>query len=741
MNTKIEDLLNLVAKGLVLSLIIILPFFFLTLTTEFFETPKFIALVIITLGLILLWAGAAVATGKLKITKSPVDIPLLLLLIVAVVSTFFSKSPWVSIIGNLPKVHGSLSAIVVYVLLYFVLVTTLKHTSKLKEISNFMLITGLILSAWTLAAYFGTSLPLQGTVFPNFTPTGSSSSTVGLLLMFLPFVYIKLFEQDKYQIKIFPAIVASLFLTTIVLIGTTPLYIATALVLILIFLTESPANIVKNVQFVAPPLALALVFAVLSLVNIPYLTQNPIYSKAQSFPRELQAPFIESWKVSVSSFRDSPFWGSGPSTYPFDFTLYKPIEYNNSKVWNIRFDSAFNEYFQILATLGATGVLALILFTIVALSQAYKVLIHPPAGGSGQDKQLALSTFAFFIFLFLHPATLVTFAMGLLILTLLFVKTQKVGEYNLSVTNYPTSYAQAFDALPGVILMAAILLTMFVIFFVGKYSLADYYHRIALNSIASNQGLQAREALINAVRLNNYSDRYRIDLAQTSFALANAIAAAKSGGDGLSDQDKQNIQILLSESIDHGRAAVAISGQNPANWEVMAVLYRQIAGVAQNALVFSLDSYGRAIQRDPLNPILRLNVGGVYYTVKNYDLAVRFFTDSVNLKPDFANGYYNLAVALRDKGDLQTAKLAANRALELVKKDSPDYPIASKLVEELTSTPSAKEATTSAQVTAGKTDSALADDKKLPKVLDLPKPEKITTPSAIKASPSPTPQP
>ena len=72
---------------------------------------------------------------------------------------------------------------------------------------------------------------------------------------------------------------------------------------------------------------------------------------------------------------------------------------------------------------------------------------------------------------------------------------------------------------------------------------------------------------------------------------------------------------------------------------------------------------------DPFNPALRVNVGSIYYMAQNYDLAVRFYTDSINLKPDYINGYYNLAVALRDKGDLQNAQLVAEQAVALLRKD------------------------------------------------------------------------
>ena len=203
--------------------------------------------------------------------------------------------------------------------------------------------------------------------------------------------------------------------------------------------------------------------------------------------------------------------------------------------------------------------------------------------------------------------------------------------------------------------------------------IADYYHRQALAQ-SSKDGTKTYEYLQKAETLNPNIDLYRVDMAQTNFALANALASQKgptkdNPQGSLTDQDKQTIQTLVSQAINEGRASVALSPRSSRNWEVLATIYRNITGVANNSLAFAYDAYGRAIQLDPFNPALRLNVGTLYYSSKNYELASRFFTDSINLKPDYINGYYYLAITLRDKGDLQNAKAVAEQAQSLLQRD------------------------------------------------------------------------
>ncbi len=117
-------------------------------------------------------------------------------------------------------------------------------------------------------------------------------------------------------------------------------------------------------------------------------------------------------------------------------------------------------------------------------------------------------------------------------------------------------------------------------------------------------------------------------------------------------------------------------------------------------------------------------------------MAVRFFSDAVNLKPDYANAYYNLAVALRDKGDLVSAASSAERTVSLLDPKSPDYKAASDLLASLKdqiASEAAKQESQAkqAEAPAAKSNSAL-QGKNLPQVLDLPKPENVATPPAVK---------
>lgn len=694
MKQQISTYLDHAITFLLLAVVGITPLLFLNLTTEFYEIPKLAFLVPATLLLLGLWIFSWVLKGKIVITRTPLDIPLLILLAVVVISTALTDIKDAAIYGNLPKVHGSAVSWITYILLYFVTVSHLKSFAKIKNFLYVLFGAGVLTAVVTLLSFFHLYLPFDFAKAANFTPTGSSFSTIAFLLLLLPLPLLSIVTKNKYLPERFAVALATLFSITIVLIGSLPTFIALIIAFALSLFFLKPEKVKKKLVLFAIPLAA--VVLTLALANLPF-PGNKVQQLASSFPREIQLPFVTSWKVSASAFRDSTFFGTGPSTYLFDFTTYKPAEFNLLQFWNFSFDTANNEFLQALGTLGLFGLLALAFIAIVIINNSRKNLMAKHDDSKEETSivlpALAISGVLTVVLLAIHATTLISIVVTLFILAALMASQEsirsKVTELSLGLKASISNNNKTTDLFPLVLFVVFLIAAVPVITGLFNTVLADYHHRMALTQ-ANKNGTLTYENLQKAERLNPRVDLYRVDMAQTNFALANAIAAKKgptkdNPKGSLTDKDKQTIQTLLSQSINEGRAAIALNPRSSRNWEVLGSIYRNITGVSQNALAFSLDAYGRAIQRDPLNPALRLNVGGIYYSIKNYDMAIRFFTDAANLKPDYVNAYFNLAIALRDKGDLQNAKLVADQMLTLLEKNknSEDYKIAVKLVDQL----------------------------------------------------------
>lgn len=746
MRNQLSVFLDAAIYVLLLAVVALTPLIFSPLTTEFYETPKLIFLITAVLLLIAMWSFSWVLRGKVSITRTPLDIPMLILLIVILLSAFFAQPRYISFVGNLPRIHGSAITWAAYILFYFIAASNIRNAAQIKVMFYTLLGSTIIVTLIGLLSYFGLYLPIDFAKVMNFTPAGSSFSATALMVLTLPLLLLSIVYPNKFVPVPAAVALSTLFGVAVALLGSLGTQVAAVAAVVFTVIVSKPSQIQKKAVFLAIPVVAAI--AVYGASFVP-----PLNGKANAYPKEVQLPLQTSWKISTAALGDRPFLGTGPATYLFNFTAYKPLEFNNTRYWNLRFDTAYNEFLQLFGTSGLLGFGALLFLAAVVLNFGWKGLRQT------EDMvvvALSISSILVVVLMVFHATTPVMLVAAFAILAMLMgvhkSVSGKVEELSIGIkaSKLTDSNLIVGDVLPILIFIPFLILSITGLWNTYTHVLADYKHRQALNAASvQGQALTTYNQLVDAERLNPNADLYRADLAQTNFALANAIAAAKgpteaSPGGSLTDADKQSIQQLLSQAIGEAQAAVALSPRNPQNWEILASIYRQISGVAQNALAFSLNSYGRAIERDPFNPLLRINAGGVYYSIQNYDLAIRLFTDAINLKPDYANGYYNLAVALRDKGDIQGAQAAAERVVSLVDPQSPDYEVASKFLSEIkekTATLSAQQQPQGSNLTnPNAQNNGALQQQDLPDVIDLPQPENVATPEAAPrrgASPSP----
>jgi tetratricopeptide (TPR) repeat protein/O-antigen ligase len=746
--------LNSLCFAIILVVLGLTPLLFTPYTTDFFDTSKVIFLAVSVLLLFLLTAFGWVLRGKVIYTKTPLDLPLLFLLIVVLLSTVFSDSRYVSIYGNFPKIHGSAVTWVAYILFYFAAVSHLKSVSQIRTALYTLVGSATIVSVITLLSYFGVYLPINFAKAANFTPTGSTFSTAALLLLLLPVTMINFIQSKNGPIAMASAVLSSLFIVTIILIGGntsngagvlfSPIYIALYVTIFLVVYFFRKTSLNRALALLAIPVALSAI--VLMLGYAPFSQNSALYQKRVNFPREIQLDFGTSWKVASSIISNTPLLGTGPATFLFNFSNHKPIEFNQTNYWLISFDTAFNEFLQIFGSLGLLGLLAFLYFAAMVVSLG---LHGTRSTDHSLDKSLSVSAIVIVLLLLVHVSSPIFWVASIALLAMLMGAHKSYGKaeelsIGIKASKLTDDNLIVGDVLPILLFIPIMAFIIWTSWMMWLAVAADVNHRQALDSV-SKSGLTTYNLLRNAETLNPYIDVYHTDLAQTNFALANALAAAKgpsqaSAAGTLTDDDKRTIQTLLSQSIAEARFAVALSPRNPQNWEILASIYRQISGIANNALDFSLDAYGHAIQQDPLNPVLRLNVGGIYYSIKNYELASRFFTDAANLKPDYANAYYNLSITLRDKGDLKNALAVAQQTVSILQQNSqgPDYKTASAYLADLQS----RVATNSAQQSPITAPAAAAnsslENKNFPQVNvpELNGAPQVATPAAVKNNPN-----
>lgn len=404
--------------------------------------------------------------------------------------------------------------------------------------------------------------------------------------------------------------------------------------------------------------------------------------------------YQDSWAIAIESFKQSPFWGVGPGNYLSAFNQFRPVGFNRNSYWDIRFGNASSFPLELL-TIG--GVVVLLAYLFLLLRTAWlgfniyqKEKEHFP---------LLIGLAAVIILPWFISSNLLLLSFTFIFLAIAACSTDKEQMTKIS--------ARTFS---WVVLGIGLLLIIPSFYLWGRVYAADIAFRDSLNALEKNQGVQVYNSQIRAIALNPYNLNYRLAYSQTNFALANSLASQPE----LSDQDRNNITQLIQQAIREAKVATVLNPTDAVYWENLAQIYRNLINFAQGADQWTIAAYQQAILTDPINPRLRLNLGGLFYGIKDYDSATLQFQYAINLKPDFANGYYNLASAYREQEKYQLAYNAMQVVLNLIPIDSPDYQKAKNEADELAKKLPAKEEVSQPEAKEKEEQPALTEPSPLP---------------------------
>ena len=547
---------------------------------------------------LILWGVDIISHKALRLTISPFTLPLIVIALAVLASTFFTANKVEAFMGR--------GTFLPALILIAVIIPFLIHAKKFLEHALYALIaSGVVLSLISIFQSLGYG--------PSKLLNRIFSLTIPDTLAFTP-------AGSPLALIVFLAI----------------------LILIAIILGMSHKHLFARISLLVISALMGASLILLLVYSWPGKTTAPVF-----------LPLEHGYVIALESLKSprTALIGFGPESYVVAYNTTRPARINLTPLWNVRFSNGSNELFQIITTLGVVGLFAWVILTVVSLKTA-KIPAKQPLGNVIKFTALTLLflmilvpgtylylflTLIMFLFWslylkFYHPDQVKTINAALGGISLVRSGTAEPQERNLSLLPFLT-------ALPLWVIAGALLtLTS------QAYS-GEVYFRQALVALAKNQGIETYNLERQAITKNPYVTAYRRAYAATNLALANSIAAKEN----LTDQDRQNVTQLIQQAIREGKVAASLDQANAANWENLTTIYKSLINVAQNADSWTIAALAQAIRNDPLNPRLRLDLGGVYYSLGQYDQAIRFYQQAAELKPDWANAYYNLAAAHKQK--------------------------------------------------------------------------------------------
>jgi O-antigen ligase len=329
--------------------LLILLAFWLPLSISLSETFYFLAFVV--------WITKMVVSKK-PFRHTGLEIPIIVFAMVYILAILFSPSPLESAeILKKPILVG----------LFFVLTNSLNSEIEKNRLINVWLLGAMIASAWTVIDYFkGTDRP--GGFFGCITFAHFALMFLGVSLALMGLENHKrtsILSASTFMVGVF-----ALFLTC-----TRGAWIGFLAGLFLFF-------IVKRKWFSSATLVSATCASVLVLTAILssiYLPDSRPGKAVRSLirPFDKQVPYVVGsnlrrlykWKASLLMFKDHPLFGIGPCEFQKELPNYLSEEVKAELFKNLSFNHAHSIYFDYLATMGITGLLALLffLFTVFRL--------------------------------------------------------------------------------------------------------------------------------------------------------------------------------------------------------------------------------------------------------------------------------------------------------------------------------------------------------------------------------------
>lgn len=372
------------------------------------------------------------------------------------------------------------------------------------------------------------------------------------------------------------------------------------------------------------------------------------------------------WQGAINAWRSSTktyLIGTGTETFAFAFYQYRPQGHNMTSEWDFLYNKAHNEYLNYLATTGLFGLGSYLLFIGVFIywfirkflisnylsskqipnsnSQLDQLEIRSirnyliPALFSGWLSILVTNFFGFSVvivqvFLFLFPAVIVS-----------GVKCQVSGE---------KAYSIRFPKNNGFIVIPVLLVMVVLLAFIAMGWHADTLYASGYRASRAGQYDVAVEKLSQA-RLFNPLEPLFADELSSAYAGFATIA--------IEEKDATRAAQFVRLSLASSDRAIITSPKNVNFWKTRTKIYYSFSSFDSEFNNASITALEQAQKLSPNDPKITYNLSILYGRKGDNTKAIDLLKSTINLKPNYRDGFYALWVFYTEirKPDLARAVL------------------------------------------------------------------------------------
>lgn len=625
-----------IAKICLYLLIFLTPLFFLPLTVAPVEINKHFLAAVLVLIALLCYLIESLNSRKIIYPHSLLSAAVLLFLACSAVGALLSQTRAFSLFGNFIQPDTLFNLFIVAVV--FFLTAVVFGKKDLPRIGLWLLASISLSAIFGLLQMFGKFiLPWDFARQTNFNLVGAVSG-FGILMGFgfaMVIAALAISGNGRRRGKIILIAIGLLLFAVLVVLNYRLLWLV--LVLTIFALTAFQLAAKKNI-------VLPLVVAVAALFFIFVNQQSAVVDLVP----EIRPTLLTTLSVAKETLKGwRIFLGSGPGTFGYNFSRFRPAALNQTVFWSVRFNQGFSFLATILSTLGSLGALAVVLMLFAFSREVLRF---------GRDKTFLVAVAGISFLLlnwFFFPAVssqILFIFLGLGLLNIEHCREFEMEFYSES----KAKNSRAFLAFLAAIIFFSF--TLLLLYSTGqKYAAAVYYEKGWLKSGSLSQSL---ERLEKAVELHPTADWYWRDLSQVYLLRSSELLRTA--------ETQAEAQNSITAAINAGRRATELNPNEAASWSNLGDIYEKLVPIAQ-AEIFAEANYRRAIEIEPRNPQGSVNLARTLIAAadrlqddkvaarEKLSQAKAALENSMALKPDYAPAHFLMVQVHLREGDSEKA--------------------------------------------------------------------------------------
>ncbi|TXH01822.1 MAG: hypothetical protein E6R05_05045, partial [Candidatus Moraniibacteriota bacterium] len=581
---------DLIITGVLMLLCFGVPVFFTGLTFQGIAFEKQIFFYFCLLAGLVAWVSKGVMTGEMKIRRTPLDIPVILFWLFSIVATVFSVDRWHSFWGFFGDPSRGFISITALVLAYFFIMSHFTERRRNLMLGSF-LAAGVFVVIWSFLVVMKLRfLPASWEAMAPLSLIGSMSTLTLFLALLVPLFVTALFliHREGSQVTRTSRLALTgvlgvvLLLDLFLLLALYP-FVTWAVVLagLGFFLIYILAQIVRPVE------SLTWMPMVIFVVVLAFLMIGTNQLVRATLPVEVTPNMKLSWQIMKESLSANFLTGSGLATYGYDFSLFRPQEFNGNSLYTLRFYQGTGLVAEAVSTIGVIGTVLMLVVWFSFLSIGLYLLTMDKA--KNKIASLGLWSVAVMLFVagFISPINATMLIVGVLLsalalATLLQESGSEERHWELSFRATPKfALALAF------VFMVVSAGVAFIFVFMGKVFMADVSAGAAARMPASVDGSIPK--YVKAIQLYPQEGRYYTRIAQEYMAIANT-----EGGKSADDRDVNRIAFSVREAVASGLRAKELMPNDVLATEALGLVYENASIFATDALPKAEEMYMRA---------------------------------------------------------------------------------------------------------------------------------------------------